>query len=165
MATLYEIDKAILSVIENGFQVDMETGEILFDCDDLINLQADREKKIEGCACYVKNLQAEVDALKAEETELATRRKAKEKRIEQMKRYIAASMNIFEMPDFETPKCSLKFRKSTALEITDETRLPSNYVNEIITYKPDKAKIKDALKLGAIVTGCKLVERKNLQVK
>lgn len=165
MATLYEIDKAILSVIEMGYQVDMETGEILFDCDDLESLQAAKDKKLEGCACYVKNLQADVEALKFEEMALATRRKQKEKRIEHMKRYLAASMKLDDLATFETPKCKLSFRKSTALEITNESQIPQSYLNEIITYKPDKAKIKDAIKLGAIVPGCQLVQRSNLQLK
>lgn len=165
MATLYEIDKAILAVIENGYQVDMETGEILFDCDDLETLQAERESKIEACACYVKNLQAEAEALKAEEMALAMRRKMKEKRIEHMKRYLAASMKLDDLSTFETPRVKLTFRKSTALEITDESRIPRNYTNEVITYKPDKAAIKNAIKLGAIVPGCQLVEKKNLQLK
>ena len=165
MATLYEIDKAILSVIENGYQVDMETGEILFDCDDLESLQAAKDKKLEGCACYVKNLLADVEALKFEEMALATRRKQKEKRIEHMKRYLAASMDLDGMKTFETPKCKLSFRKSTALEIKDESRIPQNYTVEKTVYQPDKAKIKDAIKLGVIVPGAQLVERKNLQVK
>ena len=165
MATLYEIDKAILAVIENGYQVDMETGEILFDCDDLESLQAEKDRKLEGCACYVKNLLADVEALKFEEMALATRRRQKEKQIEHMKRYLAASMDLDGMKTFETPKCKLSFRKSTALEIRDESRIPQNYVNEVITYKPDKARIKDAIKLGAIVPGCQLVETKNLQLK
>lgn len=165
MATLYEIDKAILSVIEMGYQVDMDTGEILFDCDDLESLQAAKDKKLEGCACYVKNLQADVEALKAEEKALADRRKQKENRIGHMKRYIAASMKIDDLTTFETPKCKLSFRKSTALEITNESQIPQSYFNEIIIYRPDKAKIKDAIKLGAIVPGCQLVQRSNLQLK
>lgn len=165
MATLYEIDQAILAVIETGYQVDMETGEILFDCDDLENLQAEKDRKLEGCACYVKNLLAECEALRNEEMALAVRRKQKEKRIEHMKTYIAASMKLDDLSKFETPKCKLSFRKSTALEITDESRIPRNYTNEVITYKPDKARIKDAIKLGAFVPGAQLVERKNLQLK
>lgn len=165
MATLYEIDKAILAVIENGYQVDMETGEILFDCDDLEALQAEKDKKLEACACYVKNLQADVEALKFEEMALATRRKQKEKRVEHMKRYIAASMKIDGLTTFETSKCKLSFRKSTALEITNESQIPQSYLNEIITYKPDKASIKNAIKLGAIVPGCQIVQKSNLQLK
>ena len=59
MATLFEIDQAILATI------DFETGEIL-DTDALEALQMEREAKLENIALWVKNLMSDAAAYKAE---------------------------------------------------------------------------------------------------
>ena len=66
---LYEIN----SEIEN--LVDTETGEIA-DIAFFEQLSMERTAKIEGIALYIKNLDSDVTALKAEETALAERRVA-----------------------------------------------------------------------------------------
>ena len=58
--TIYDIDNAILECI------DMETGEII-DTDKLNELELERESKIEGVACWIKDLKAEAEALKIAE--------------------------------------------------------------------------------------------------
>ena len=72
MRALYEIDNDILNC------VDEETGEIL-DFEKLNSLQMERDKKIEGVALYIKQLNAEAALIREEEKALAERRKRKEK--------------------------------------------------------------------------------------
>ena len=59
MASLYEINQAIMDCM------DMETGEIL-DVQQLDALQMQLEDKLEGIGCWIKNLEAEAAAYKAE---------------------------------------------------------------------------------------------------
>lgn len=73
---LYQIDEALKAVID-GVYIDEETGEVIGE-DSLKNMMA---KKLEDYACYIKNLDADVKALKDEEKALAERRKAKEKNL------------------------------------------------------------------------------------
>ena len=47
------------------------------------------DDKMENIACYVKNLQSDVDALKAEAKNLTQRAKTKENQIEYLKRYLS----------------------------------------------------------------------------
>ena len=56
---LYEIDNAIREC------VDEETGEVI-DIDRLEELQIQRGEKVEGVACWIKNLLAYADAIKVE---------------------------------------------------------------------------------------------------
>ena len=56
---LYEIDNAIMDC------VDMETGEII-DVERLSALQMERDQKIEGIGCWIKNLLSDAKALKEE---------------------------------------------------------------------------------------------------
>ena len=61
MASIYEIDQQIMQCI------DFETGEIV-DAEKLNALQIEKDKKIEGIACWIKNLNAEAQNIKAEGT-------------------------------------------------------------------------------------------------
>lgn len=162
MATLYEINSAILECC------DMETGEIL-DCERLEQLQLEKGQKIEGVALYIKNLDAEAAALKAEETALAERRKAKENKAKRLKEYLADALNGQK---FETARVRLSFRTSTGVEISDElallTWLEKNYQDQCIKYKmPEisKSEVGKLLKAGQEMPGAALVERSNLQMK
>ena len=66
--TIYEINEEILNCI------DLETGEII-DIDRLNDLQLERDAKIENVACWIKELKAEAEAIKAEKLVLAERQK------------------------------------------------------------------------------------------
>lgn len=71
MATLYEIDAAISGCI------DAESGEII-DTERLDNLLIERSKKLEGVALWIKNLESDAAAIKAEKNALDRRMKAAE---------------------------------------------------------------------------------------
>ena len=75
MATLYEIDAAISGCI------DAESGEII-DTERLDNLLIERSKKLEGVALWIKNLESDAAAIKAEKNALDRRMKAAEKKVE-----------------------------------------------------------------------------------
>lgn len=159
---LYEIDQAIAECL------DFETGEIL-DLEKLEALQVQREKKLEGVALFIKNLTAEIAAIKVEEDALAERRKAKENKAKSMKEWLAYTLNGEQ---FETAKIRLSFRKSTALEITDEQTLMAYLVREqkadCIEYKAPKIRSSEVTKLikaGEEIPGAQLVEKQNLQLK
>ena len=75
--TLYDINSQILDFM-NNIEIDEETGEILTDMSLLDQLQVAHDEKIENIACYIKSVEAECDAIKKEEVNLAKRRKVKE---------------------------------------------------------------------------------------
>ena len=79
--TLWEVDKRISDILENGMHIDEETGEVFLPEDiDLLNIE--RDKKIEGIALYVKNLKAEAEAIHAEIDRLKDREESKRKKAE-----------------------------------------------------------------------------------
>lgn len=87
---LYDLTGDILklqNILETGEVVD---GELLADV--LADTTADYEEKIENYAKVVKNLSADVDALKEEEKRLTTRRKALENNIDALKARMFDSM-------------------------------------------------------------------------
>lgn len=100
--TLYEINQQILDCI------DIETGEII-DVDRLDSLQMERDEKVGNIAAFIKNLSAESKAIKAEEDALAARRKSADKKIKDLKDYLAAALNGQK---FKDARCSVYFSRS-----------------------------------------------------
>ena len=163
MSSLYELDQAVLTVLEGGLVFDEESGEIYWDEDNFNQLEIERNNKLESVAIYIKGLDAEAAAIRAEEKALAERRSVKEKKAERLRDYLTRSMEAFGDTKLETPRVALSFRKSDAVEIPDETLIPQTWIK----YKPsiDRMGIKKALKAGESVYGACLVERRNLQIR
>ena len=156
---LYEIDNAILECI------DLETGEII-DTEQLDKLQMERDTKLENVACWIKDLKAEAEALKNEKQALAERQRVAENKAESLKKWLAYAL---QGEKFKTPKCAISFRKSEAVEVTDEglNNLMKEH-DELLTYKapePNKTAIKQALKDGLNVAGVQLVQNISTIIK
>ena len=162
---LYEIAEYLETAIEGGYVLDEETGEVLFDAENLDELQVALDEKLEACGVYVKGLLAEAEAIKAEEAILAKRRKTAERKANWMKVYINSCMELSNKEKLSTPKVQLSFRRSKAVEIVDETKIPDTLCVSTITMKPDKSAIKRAIEHGESVPGAALVERENLVIK
>lgn len=155
MASLYEIDKGILECI------DQETGELI-DPERLGNLQMERSQKIENIALWIKNLESDALAFKAEKEAFADREKAAKTKAEQLKNYLAGAL---AGQKFSTGRCAVSFRRSEQVEVLDVDKIPLEYLVETITVKPDKTTIKALLKEGREISGCRLVENLNTQIK
>lgn len=156
--TLFEIDTAL----ENAFWdcVDPETGEIT-DSMSLDALKMARDEKIENIGLFIKNLTAEATAIKAEEANLAKRRKSCENRAAWLRKYLA---NSLQGESFKTPKLSVSWRKSESVEVENVWDLPDDYV-KFSDPTPDKVKIKESLKQGIEVNGAELVTNLNMIIK
>lgn len=157
--TIYEIDQAIMRC------VDLETGEII-DTEKLDKLQMEKEKKLENVACWIKDLKAEAEALKNEKLALAERQRVAENKAESLKKWLAYAL---QGEKFKTSKCAISFRKSEAVEVTDEglNNLMKEH-DELLTYKapePNKTAIKQALKDGLSVAGVQLVQNTSTIIK
>ena len=157
---LYEIENAILECI------DMETGEII-DIDRLNDLQMEREAKIENVACWIKDLKAEAEAIKAEKMSLAERQKAAENKAESLKNWLAYAL---DGQKFSTARCAVSFRKTEAVEVTPEglENLMRGGCDDLLTYeqpKPNKTAIKAALKDGLNVAGVRLTQNTSTIIK
>ena len=151
---LYDIDNAILSC------VDMETGEII-DAEKLDELKMEKERKIRNIACWVKELNAEAEALKKQKDAFAAREKAAKNKAEGLMSYLGAYLDGKPVKDTEY---QISFTPSQATEITDEEVIPPAY-RIPQPDKLDKAGILTALKGGTVIPGAQLIERKNIQIK
>lgn len=156
--TLFELNKAIA---EFDLQVDEETGEVL-NIDDLDALNLAKETKIENIGLWVKNLEAEKEAVKHEKDNFADREKRLGKKIESLKGYLGYAL---QGQKFSTPKVAVSFRKSESVLVKDEYLVPDKYCEFTMVRKPNKTNLKKALKDGEEIMGVELVEKQNVSVK
>ena len=152
--TLYEIDQAIMNCI------DSETGDII-DAELLDNLQMERTEKIENVACWIKELKAEAEALKAEKMAFAERQRVAENKAKSLKNWLACVLNGEK---FETTRVSITFRATEKVEIADIFKLDENFLR-CKEPEVDKTAIKEAIKAGQEVAGATLVSSTSVIIK
>ena len=163
MRPLYEIDRSILGC------VDPETGEVL-DAEALDALQMERERKLEGVALWIKDLNAEAEAVNAEAKKLNDRKKSLDRRISDLKAWLLAALGGEKL---RTPRCNVYQTHSQHLAVEDEAKLISflqtlDEPERFLRFKdPEirKDEIKKALKDGYIIPGADLEETESVVIK
>ena len=161
---LYELNEELRNV-EALMTRDEEAGlpqdEILTAALDQIKGQL--STKVLNIGAWVKSLDAEAEALKAEETRLALRRKVKEHLQDRLKAWVL--QNIQAGAKFEDSRVAVGTRKSTRVEVIDQAALPSEYIRTKVIQEVAKDEIGKALKAGKSVAGARLAENINLTLK
>lgn len=158
---IYQIDAELLSL------VDEETGEIT-DPERLEALLSARDDKIESAATLYKQFKADAKAIDDEIKALRLRNDTAENNAERLSKYIKAALNG---ATFKSGRCSVSYRKSRAVEITDEAAFIAwarKDHREFLTYKDpaiSKTSIKDALEAGTEVPYAGIVENTNISIK
>ena len=154
--TLYDIEAEIMECI------DQETGEVI-DIDRLNALEMERDRKISNVACWIKDLKAEAEAIKAEKQALDKRQKAAENKAESLKTWL---QNILQGEKFKDSRCAISYRKSERVDFADNFNFDTlpDYMKKV-TIEPRKTEIKDYLKTGATIEGVELVESSNIQIR
>ncbi len=159
--SLYSLDSKIKACIQLDAEhvVDTEDGEIL-NLEQFEALQMERTAKLENLACYIKNVEAEAEAIHLESQILSRRGKAKKAEAKRCRDYMAQILNGEK---FETPRCKVSWRKTAACNILDLTKVPDEYKR--ITVDANKEAIKKAIKAGTDVPGTEIVEYKSMVLK
>ena len=119
----------------------------------------------------MKNTEADINAIKAEEIRLAERRKSKEKVHERLKQYLSEVLQRMNIDKIETVRNKISFRKSESVEIFDEASFiewARGNRDDLLAYtepKVNKTEVKKALKGGSEIFGAQLVSKNNIQIK
>ena len=146
MRSLYEIDQAILDCC------DMETGEII-DSEKLTALQMERDRKLEGVALWVKDLNYEAQMVKEEADKLTARKKALDNKIASLKAWLLWALDGEKL---KTPRCNVYQTHSQKVVIDDEKALIDMFMmspsgEKFLRMKDpeiDKNALKDSMKQG-----------------
>ena len=130
--TLYEIEEKLYQQLNESIAFDDDTGEVYTELD----LQKLLDEKMDDYCLFLKNEQAEIEALKNEKKSLDKRIKAKEKKQEYLKNALMEFMKRHDMKKHETSKYVVSTRKSKRLIIDNADAIISEYRNN-----PDVVKV------------------------
>lgn len=171
---IYQIDERIKNAFrieETGEYVDTDTGEV-FDSNYLDELMMAREEKVENVALWIKNLDAESTAIKAEVDKLKRRIEANNKKSESLKNYLEYVLNGDK---FSTARVAISYRKSSKVEVEywlEDKITKSSKRSKLYQFhrtktidEVDKTALKAALKDGLVIDGARIVETTSMQIK
>lgn len=164
---LYELSneyQTLMNLVDEDIPADVIS-------DTLEAISAEIEVKADNIACMLKNLDADISAIKAEEERLAERRRKKQASYEWFKQYLSTELRKAEVSEIETARNRISFRKSESVDITDEGAFiewAEENRDDLLTFSPPKINknaVKAAIKDGANIAGAQMVEKQNIQIK
>ena len=144
----------------------LETEELTPELEEALIINQDQlQAKAVNYAKVIANYQAESDAIDQEIKRLKAMKDSREKKIEWLKESVKKAMLVSGIEKVESPLFKLSVRRSEAVEVDLVEALPNAFQNVKNVVTPDKVAIKEAIKRGENVTGARLVENFNLQIK
>jgi hypothetical protein len=165
MTKLYELTTEYEAAFAN--MVDAETGEV----NDLAlalldGLQDDINEKGLAVAAYIRNHDADVDALKAEEQRLAGRRKQLESRMSWLRSYLLDNMVRCGISEIKSPYFTIKTKKCPpSVRVMNDADIPQQYIRVKEEVSVDKAKIKQDICNGVEVPGAVIEQNTTIVIK
>jgi len=129
MASLYEIDKEIIG-LHNALEkwaVEHDGDITDFPFSDYEeHLKYEKEQKLLSIACWIKNLNSDAAAIKAEEDSLRKRRQAIENKAESLEKLIKLHYSKDE-DKLQNSRAVLSYRRSEKVVIDNDEKLPIKY--------------------------------------
>ena len=158
---LYEIAGQYRAVLEMEPEND---DELAAQMNALDELGGELTVKADNIVRYMRNLNAEAEALKAEETALYKKRKAVENKAERLKAYLAAQMTLCGLKELKAGLFKLRFQPTApAISIIDVFAVPEKFHR--VKIEIDKLAIRDALKNGEEVPGIEVQRGEALVIR
>lgn len=165
MTALFDIAREYREAADKLADLDLPPEAIE---DTLESLSGDLEAKAQNTAFVIRNLEASAAAIKEAEAQMAARRKAIENRAARVRDYLLANMMVAGIQKIECPYFRMSVRDNPpAVEIYEPGLIPAEYMRqpEPPPPSPDKTAIKEALRAGVDVPGCKLTIGKRLEIR
>jgi hypothetical protein len=144
----------------------LETEELTAELEEALLINQDQlQAKAVNYAKVIANYQAESDAIDQEIKRLKAMKDSREKKIDWLKESVKKAMLVSGIEKVESPLFKLSVRRSEAVEVDLVEALPNAFQNVKNVVTADKVAIKEAIKRGENVTGARLIENFNLQIK
>lgn len=163
--TLYQIADEYLRDLDRLNEADLDDQTF---ADTLESLGGELEVKATNVAMFIRNLEANADAIKAAEAAMYARRKALENKVERIKTYLLDNMMRTGITKIECPYFKLSVVDNPESVVIDSlTAVPAEFMRqpEPPPPAPDKVALKEALKAGKVIDGIRLERKKSLRIK
>lgn len=158
---LYEINYAIREALDT-VTIDEETGEIT-GAEILHEVEALASEKVEATALYLRESDAEIDAVKKEIERLTARVKSATKKNDYLKAMLLDALHA--TGKVKTARVTVSIRTTQAVAVDEGANLPEAYTTVKTTVSPNKVAIKQALLDGVEVPGCSLEARESVSIR
>jgi hypothetical protein len=137
------------------------------DLDYLNNIGESLEDKAIAVASYIKNIEAEKDAINAARQGMAYREIKLDRKISSLMDYLKDSLEKCKIAEIsKSPYFTIKIKKCpVSVSVTDETLLPADYLKVKEVTSVDKIKLGNDLKSGVEVKGAELKQNTRLEIK
>lgn len=165
MTALYILADEYRAAAQQLAELDMDAQTV---ADTLDGLAGDLQVKAANVAMVARNLEATAGAIKEAEAQMAQRRRAMEKRADNLRAYLLACMQQAGIQKLECPQFRLAVRGNpAAVDVFDAAQVPAQFMRrpEPPPPEPDKTAIKAALAAGTDVPGCRLTAGSRLEIK
>lgn len=165
MTALFELAAEYRGIAEKLADMDLDEVTVR---DTLESVSGALEEKATNVALFARNLEATAAAIKQAESDMAARRKAIEKRAESLRRYLLENMNACGIKKIDSPYFSISVRDNpVAVDVFDAAQVPAEFMRqpEPPPPAPDKIAIRDAIKHGQVVPGCRPTVSQRLDIK
>lgn len=124
------------------------------------------EAKAIAVASYIKNMEAESNAMADAEKAISLRRKRLQKRAEYLVGYLQENMEKRGINKISCSWFDLTLKKCPhSVAILNGEVIPAEYIRTKIETSPDKVKMLGDLKNGVVIEGVELQQRNRLDIK
>ena len=128
--------------------------------------ESDVPAAIEDGISYIKNQEAQIDAISAEIKRLQDLKKSRENRLARVRKGYTDFLVAVEKKKIETPKGTMTVAAPTFSTVIDSIDdLPDDYKRTTIKVEADKTAIKQAIQGGHSVKGAHLEEKVSIRIK
>jgi phage terminase small subunit len=159
--SLYNITREAIELASQ-----LEEGELTPEMETALSInQNELQEKAINYAYAIKSMEDDVTAIKEEIKRLQAIETAKSNAAQRMKQSISNAMEIYGIDKVTSPTLNLSFRRSESVEVDLVEALSNDFKIIKTTVTADKVAIKQAIKQGENITGARIVEKFNLQIK
>ena len=163
---LFEITNDFLTLINKVNDAEITEDDFLIQINEL---NGDFIEKANNICSYIKNIEAETEAIKKHLEIMTCKRKTLENRVDSLKNYVLTNMQKIGLTDFNDKKqlYTVKIKKNPpSVSILDESLINKDFIKEKITYDIDKKAILQHFKTtGETVAGVEIVTKNRLEIK
>lgn len=152
----------LLDLAQAG-EIDQET---LSDTIEAMDLSINIERKVEGYAMVMDELQASNERIKKEEQRLAQRRRVQQNNYDRMRNTLLDQMKLLQVKKVKTDKYTVSIRNNPIkIIVRDESNIPKSFYDEQQP-KLNRKKLKEHLQLtNEELSGVELTRDESLQIK
>lgn len=153
----------------DAYRAEMQTAWF----DTLDAIEGEFDIKAENIACFIKQLEGDLELIKKQKAAFERRRKVKENQLERMKDYLLECMNKSKRSKIDMPKAKITVKNNAESAKFDSEKdfikmCMSKGLDDYLRYKGpeiNKTAVKNALRSGEIVPGAQLERTQSLIIK